>query len=462
MFDRPQSGTRAVLVHLDFRSEQAQESVEEFHQLATSAGVESVARIHSHRNRPDPRLLIGSGKAVQVSDSIKENQAELALFNHELTPVQERNLERKLECRVVDRTGLILDIFAQRARTFEGKLQVELAQLKHLSTRLVRGWSHLERQKGGIGLRGPGETQLETDRRLIGQRIKQLNKRLDKVRKQRELRRHSRRKATLPVVSLVGYTNAGKSTLFNGLTGAEVFTADQLFATLDPTLRRLEIPALGPVVVADTVGFIRDLPPHLVAAFRATLEETVQADLLLHVIDAHDEDHAQQIEEVNQILSDIGADEIPQIEVYNKIDRRGSPPRIDRDCDGAPRRVWVSAANGKGLDLLGEALAERLLYIQGQQPGAGQAQARVPTHGPARLRLAPGAGRLRAQLFEWNVVVHETTNSQGEWIVDVVLKPGMLGYLQRQGDCRIAFEDGAAKNVGACDKLGGDLQSATV
>jgi GTPase len=289
LFDRPQSGARAILVHLDFRSNQKQESREEFRQLAVSAGVEPVAAIGGSRGRPDPRLFIGSGKADEILDTLKTHDADLVLFNHALSPVQERNLERHLSCRVLDRTGLILDIFAQRARTFEGKLQVELAQLTHLATRLVRGWSHLERQKGGIGLRGPGETQLETDRRLVGKRIRQLDKRLDRVRKHRELSRRSRHKATVPGVSLVGYTNAGKSTLFNRLTGAAVYQADQLFATLDPTLRRLELPGLGHAVLADTVGFISDLPPDLVAAFRATLEETVDADLLLHVVDAYDD-----------------------------------------------------------------------------------------------------------------------------------------------------------------------------
>ncbi len=283
------------------------------------------------------------------------------IFNHTLTPSQERNLERVLECRVLDRTGLILDIFAQRARTHEGKLQVELAQLEHMSTRLVRGWTHLERQKGGIGLRGPGETQLETDRRLLRVRIRQIKQRLEKVRGQREQARRGRRRADIPSVSLVGYTNAGKSTLFNSLTEAEVYAANQLFATLDPTLRRIEIGDVGPVVLADTVGFIRHLPHKLVESFRATLEESSNADLLLHVIDAHEPERDQQIEQVLAVLGEIGANELPLLEVYNKVDLlEGIEPQIQRDADGRPQRVWVSAREGLGLDLLRQAIAELL------------------------------------------------------------------------------------------------------
>jgi GTP-binding protein HflX len=472
LFERPQAGARAILVQVDLRSDRRQGSREEFHQLAVSAGLEPVAIIGGTREKPDPRLFVGTGKADEIQARISETRAQLVLFNHALTPVQERNLEAHLKCRVLDRTGLILDIFAQRARTFEGKLQVELAQLKHLATRLVRGWSHLERQKGGIGLRGPGETQLETDRRLIGRRIKQLNKRLERVRRHRELSRRSRRRATVTAVSLVGYTNAGKSTLFNRLTGAQVYEADQLFATLDPTLRRCELPGLGHVVLADTVGFISDLPPDLVAAFHATLEETVEADLLLHVIDSHDDAHLQQVEEVNRILSAIGASHIPQIEVYNKIDLRYSDdeavrgggrsngpdgePRIDYDASGQPKRVWISARTGIGVEALQHAIAQRLLSDRSH--GSGRRSDAIDPemrHNAAasqyvQLRLRPTQGRLRAQLFEWNVVRGERAED-GDWLVDVILKPGLLSYLERHD---ASFVDGDASLTDA-PKLAG-------
>lgn len=453
LFERPQTGTRAILVQLDLRSDRKSESREEFQQLALSAGVTPVAALGGTRDRPDPKFFIGSGKVEELRQGVQETQADLVLFNHPLTPVQERNLERELNCRVLDRTGLILDIFAQRARTFEGKLQVELAQLKHLATRLVRGWSHLERQKGGIGLRGPGETQLETDRRLIGVRIRQLNKRIERVRKHRELSRRSRRKATVHAVSLVGYTNAGKSTLFNRLTGAQVYQADQLFATLDPTLRRFDVPGLGDVVLADTVGFISDLPPDLVAAFRATLEETLQADVLLHVIDAHDEEHARQVEEVNRILIDIGAGDIPQIEVYNKIDLRPDDhPRVDRDADGRPRRVWLSAQDGRGVDLLREAVSYYLAASENEGAPASFRGAAPLFH----LRLAPGAGRLHARLHEWKAVRRESTNEHGEWLIDAMLTPAMVDHLRGQEGCQMSAPDGVA-----CGEAAGTLKSAT-
>lgn len=359
MFDRPRANERAVLVHIRFSSGADDQVVEEFVELARAAGAEPVARVSGKRRRPDAKLYIGSGKAEEIRSIAKENNAQLVIFNHSLSPGQERNLEKLLNCRVLDRTGLILDIFAQRANSFEGKLQVELAQLRHLSTRLVRGWTHLERQKGGIGLRGPGETQLETDRRLIGKRIKQLRKRLEKVAQQREGRRQTRRKRNIQTVSLVGYTNAGKSTLFNRLTGADAYCADQLFATLDPTLRRVSVKGGEHIVLADTVGFVSDLPHDLVAAFKATLEETREANLLLHVVDATAQHQDDVIVEVDSVLKEIGANEVPIIQVMNKIDRLDdTEPRIERDIKGVVKRVWLSAVTGQGIDLLRQVLRE--------------------------------------------------------------------------------------------------------
>jgi GTPase len=415
LFDRPRTGERAVLVHLDFHSESFREELQEFGELVRSAGALPVATVGGSRGAPDPKYFVGAGKAEEIRASVEREAAELVLFNHTLSPSQERNLERLLGCRVLDRTGLILDIFAQRARSFEGKLQVELAQLRHMSTRLVRGWTHLERQKGGIGLRGPGETQLETDRRLIGVRIKQLNRRLDRVGRQREQGRRSRRKAELPTASLVGYTNAGKSTLFNRLTGAGVYAADQLFATLDPTLRRIDVEG-SPFVLADTVGFIRHLPHDLVAAFRSTLQETRDADVLLHVIDAGDESARERAGQVNEVLKEIGADAIPQIEVYNKIDRCGGEPRAERGPDGRITRVWLSAATGAGVDLLHSALAG---YAHGDRVRGW-------------LRLSPTAGRLRARLFDLGAVVAERTDEAGGWQLEIELARQDLERLDRQ------------------------------
>lgn len=361
MFERPESGTRAVLVQLDFGQGAFSERLSEVELLAGSAGAVVVARVSGRRQAPDPALFAGKGKVQEIADAIRDHGADLAIFNHELSPGQQRNLERTLNCRVIDRNALILDIFALRAKSHEGKLQVELAQLQHLSTRLIRGWTHLERQKGGIGLRGPGETQLETDRRLLGIRVKALKIRLAALEKQRRVRRRAREKGKLLAVSLVCYTNAGKSTLFNSLTKAGAYAANQLFATLDTTSRRLYLGEAGNAVVSDTVGFIRDLPHALVAAFHATLEETAAADLLLHVVDSASEDRDDQIAAVNKVLEEIGAGGIPQILVWNKIDLTHAEPAVERDeCDNI-RRVFLSARSGEGIDLLRRALAEKAL-----------------------------------------------------------------------------------------------------
>ena len=358
MIDRPGSSSQAVLVSLDFGGGDFAESTAELTQLVVSARIIVAGLLHGRRVRPDAAYFAGTGKVEELAALLQSTGAKLVIFNHELSPAQERNLEKRLNCRVIDRVSLILDIFAQRAHSHEGKLQVELAQLEHLATRLVRGWTHLERQKGGIGMRGPGETQLETDRRLLSKRVKLLKDKLARFASQRELQRRSRRRANVLSVSLVGYTNAGKSTLFNALTRAQAYTADQLFATLDTTTRRVYQPGGNTLVLSDTVGFIRQLPHTLVAAFRATLEEAVQADLLLHVVDAESTTRDAQIAAVNAVLAEIHADEIPQILVYNKIDLNGGVPRIDRDEYGKLSSVWVSARNGLGLDLARSALEE--------------------------------------------------------------------------------------------------------
>ncbi len=404
MFDRPRAGERSVLVHFDLGRVSDPEEIEEFRLLGRSAGAEIVGELGGSRARPDPRLFIGSGKAEELKLLVEAGQAELVIFDHALSPAQERNLERLLQCRVLDRAGLILDIFAQRARSFEGKLQVELAQLTHLSTRLVRGWTHLERQKGGIGLRGPGETQLESDRRLLAKRIAVLNKRLERIVGQRAQGRRARDKAELSALSLVGYTNAGKSTLFNRLTQAGVYQADQLFATLDPTLRRLPLPDGQAVILADTVGFINHLPHELVAAFRSTLEETRGADLLLHVVDAAGARRDGCIADVEEVLDEIGAGEIPQIQVFNKIDLLpDAAPRIERDAEGRARRVWLSAETGAGVDLLSQAIAE---YF-----GTDRLRRLV--------RLGPADGWRRAWFFNHAQVLAEAHTEQGGWVLEV-------------------------------------------
>ncbi len=406
MFERPESGERAILVHASTEGVPDDTEREEFVELARSAGADVVAELTSGRKRPDARYFIGAGKLDELSTLVRANEAELVISSAELSPSQERNLERALKCRVLDRAGLILDIFAQRARSFEGKLQVELAQLTHLSTRLVRGWTHLERQKGGIGLRGPGETQLETDRRLLGRRIRQLNTRLEQVDQRRTMNRQNRVRADIPTVALVGYTNAGKSTLFNALTDAGVYVEDQLFATLDPTVRRMELGDGQNAVIADTVGFVRDLPHELIAAFRSTLQEAREADLILHVIDASDGNRWQRVRQVNSVLKELDADQVPQIRVYNKIDQIDRKPRVARARDGVARAVWLSAATGEGLDLLTAAIGERLK--------------RRTLHGV--IHLEPSQGRQRARLFELGAVLSEELAEDGGWQLELKLE----------------------------------------
>ncbi|MGX8941474.1 ribosome rescue GTPase HflX [Symbiopectobacterium sp. Eva_TO] len=411
MFDRYEAGERAILVHIYFSQDKDTDNLLEFESLVSSAGIESLQVITGSRKAPHSKYFVGEGKAEEIAQAVKATDAFVVLLNHALTPAQERNLERLCECRVIDRTGLILDIFAQRARTHEGKLQVELAQLRHLATRLVRGWTHLERQKGGIGLRGPGETQLETDRRLLRNRISQILSRLERVEKQREQGRRARTRAGVPTVALVGYTNAGKSTLFNEMTAAGVYAADQLFATLDPTLRRINVVDVGDTVLADTVGFIRHLPHDLVAAFKATLQETRQASLLLHLVDAADPRIDENIAAVNEVLAEIEADEIPVLLVMNKIDMLdGFVPRIDRNEENVPVRVWLSAQTGDGISLLFQVLTERLSEDIAHYS----------------LSLPPQAGRLRSRFYQLQAIEKEWIEEDGR--VGLIVRMPMVDW----------------------------------
>jgi GTP-binding protein HflX len=405
LFERPGGGERAVLVGVGIGHPVDPYDTAEFEALAASAGTLRVGHVLATRARPDPKYFVGSGKAEEIRACALETGADLVLVDQTLTPSQERNLEKLTDRRVLDRNGLILDIFAQRARSFEGKLQVELAQLSHLATRLVRGWTHLERQKGGIGLRGPGETQLETDRRLIAKRIRTLRTRLEKLDRQRDTGRHVRREVPVPTVALVGYTNAGKSTLFNALTGSATYVADQLFATLDPTVRRMRLDGIGEVVLADTVGFVRELPHELIAAFRSTLQEAREADLLLHVVDASDPLRSQRIEQVRSVLKGIGAGEVPELLVFNKIDLATEPAHVLTGPDGLPTQAWVSAVHQSGLDEL----------------RVGIARAIRPNQLRRSLHLELRAAGLRSALYGRNAVRAERQRDDGSWDLDVEL-----------------------------------------
>ncbi len=435
MFERPRTGERAVLVRLGLGAPVDPEDLQEFTQLALSAGAVVVATVTGRRDRPDPRYFLGSGKADELRQVAQAEAADVVLVDHALSPSQERNLEKLIERRVLDRNSLILDIFAQRARSFEGKLEVELAQLKHISSRLVRGWTHLERQKGGIGLRGPGETQLESDRRIIGDRVRVLTRRLEKIHQQRETGRQMRAEIPVPSLALVGYTNAGKSTLFRALTGADAYVADQLFATLDPTVRRLELPGGTQVVAADTVGFIRELPHELVAAFQSTLTEARAATLLLHVVDAANPRRAEQIAQVDSVLQEIGANAIPQLLVYNKIDRLEASPRIERDADGRAVAVWISAQQRQGLELLKQAVAERLARFARR----------------AVLRLPAGAGALRSRLYAAHAVRAESAAEDGTLELTVDLPDLELLTLARTAGVQILSVQGPEAPCAATD-----------
>ncbi len=418
LFERPEGGSRAILVHVAIDGENGSDDLAEFEQLVQSAGIDIIAIVTSARHFPDNRYFVGSGKLEELQHLVRDRQANIVLFNHFLSSSQERNLEKALNCAVQDRTGIILEIFAQRARTLEGRLQVELAQLRHTSTRLIRGWSHLDRQSAGVGVRGsPGDTQLEIDRRLIQARVDTINRRLEKTRSARIQGQRARKRSEIPVISLVGYTNAGKSTLFNRLTHANVLVADKMFATLDPTLRRVELPGMGPTIMADTVGFIRRLPTRLVEAFRSTLEETADADLLLHVVDAVATERDANIAAVESVLEEIGAGAVPMLEVFNKVDLVAAHTSlVERDEQGRPVRVWVSAATGEGIDLLLAAIAERLA-----------ADRRL-----IELRLPPSCGRLRAKLYARGAVEAEHTAEDGSVELAVRMPRSDLDELLRQ------------------------------
>lgn len=414
---------KVVLVHINFHSQDFDEELDEFIQLVESSGIKAKTVIGGKRALPDARYFVGKGKVAEIVDVIRYRKAQLVIFNHKLTPVQERNLEREFKCRVLDRVGLILDIFAQRARSFEGKLQVELAQLQHLSTRLVRGWTHLERQKGGIGLRGPGETQLETDRRLVRNRIKTINKRLEKVRSQRSQGSEWRQRSGVPVVSLVGYTNAGKSTLFNKLSGSNIYTANKLFATLDPTLRQIELFPHTKIIIGDTVGFIRHIPHDLIQAFHATLEEVKSADMLLHVVDVTDEQSYDHIEQVNQVIQDIGAGDVQQILVFNKIDSMDLlDAEIEDNQNGQPK-CWLSAQSGEGIDSLKNLIC-KYLKLKRQT---------------FKIHLPPGAGRLRATLFERGIVYNEVLDEEGGCVLSINIDPSSLERICRDNQGQLTM-----------------------
>jgi GTPase len=422
---------RALIVHVEFKKAAEEGAFNEFVQLVESSGLEVIDSIRAPRQKPDIQLFVGKGKVEEIAAVAEELAADVIIFNHPLLPAQERNLEAQIKVRVIDRIGLILDIFAQRARSYEGKLQVELAQLEHLSTRLIRGWTHLERQKGGIGLRGPGETQLETDRRLIGDRIKLIKQRLVKVHKQRNLSRQQRKKNNVPVISLVGYTNAGKSTLFNHITGENVHAADQLFATLDPTLRKMQTSTGRDVILTDTVGFIRDLPHELVESFQATLDEIREADLLIHVIDVDQEQRQQRIDDVNKVIELIGATEVPQIEVYNKIDQYPEIEARIEDIDSdINTRIWLSSQSGEGVEYLFDSIEQHI------------SRDRKPHY----LNLPVTAGQLRARLFEMGAVRHEDVDEKGGWIMEVELEEFRLHKLCEEARLDISqLQSGATR-----------------
>ena len=414
---------RALIVYIDFKNFRANDEYSEYYHLVESTGLDIVKSITAVRSRVDSNLFIGKGKAEEIQLSIKESNADVVIFNRSLSPAQERNLEKLFNLRVIDRIGLILDVFAQRALSYEGKLQVELAQLEHLTTRLIRGWTHLERQKGGIGLRGPGETQLETDRRLIGKRIKTIKQRIQKIRKQRFQSRQQRKKQDIPVVSLVGYTNAGKSTLFNFLTGANIKAADQLFATLDPTLRRVKIENRNSIILTDTVGFIRDLPHELIESFKATLDEIREADLLIHIIDVEQDGRQHRIDEVNQVIEMIGASNVSQIEVYNKIDEHlALEKRVEISENHKSTRIWLSSKTGEGVDLLLSAIKGHL------------SQNKTPHF----INVPISAGQLRAKLFDIGAVKRENVDNMGGWLMEVELEEFKLHKLCKEANLDIS------------------------